>query len=148
MKVILCQDIKALGKKDTIVEVSSGYANNYLIPRKLAIAATEGNLNKLAKQQEIADEKAKDALERAREEAKKIEGKTFVVKAKTGETGRLFGAISSIDIANSISKELKFDVDRKKIVLHEPIKQLGRYELEIKIYPGVAAKFIVFVEGL
>lgn len=148
MKVILKQDVKSLGKKDTIVNVSDGYAHNYLIPRGLAVAATDGNIKEVQTKQKVAEAKAAKELEEAKELAKKIEGKTFAIKTKVGENGKLFGAVSNKDIADSATKELGFEVDKKKIILDEPIKQLGTFSVEIKIYPGVSAKFNVKVEGI
>lgn len=146
MKVILLQDIKSLGKKDQIVNVSDGYANNYLIPRKLAIPATDANLKTLDNKKRAADAKAAKELEEAKQLAAKIEGKQFVIKAKTGENGKLFGAISNKDIADAIKNTVGVDIDRKKIVMNEPIKQLGSFELEVKVYPGVSARFNVNVQ--
>lgn len=146
MKVILCQDIKSLGKKDEVVNVSDGYANNYLLPRKLAIPATDANLKDLDNKKRAADAKAAKELEEAKQLAKKIDGKKFAIKAKTGENGKLFGAISNKDVADSIKKQIGVEVDRKKIVMSEPIKQLGDFELEVKVYPGVSAKFNVIIE--
>lgn len=148
MKVILKQEVKSLGKKDEIVNVSDGYATNYLIPRGLAVAATDGNINEVKSKQKAAEAKAAKELAEAKELAKKIEGKTFVIKTKVGENGKLFGAVSSKDIADSASKELGFAVDKKKIVLNEPIKQLGTFGIEIKIYPNVSANFNIKVEGI
>ncbi|HOA31309.1 MAG TPA: 50S ribosomal protein L9 [Clostridia bacterium] len=146
MKVILLQDIKSLGKKDQIVNVSDGYANNYLIPRKLALPATDANLKTLENKKRAADAKAAKELEEAKQLAKKIEGKQFVIKAKTGDSGKLFGAISNKDVADAIKEATGVEIDRKKIVMNEPIKQLGTFELEVKVHPGVSARFNVSIQ--
>ncbi len=148
MQVILKQDIKTLGKKDTVVNVSDGYANNYLIPRGLAVSATNANISEMKSKQAAIENKAAKELKAAKGTAALLQGKTFVLKAKSGENGKLFGAISSKDIADNIKNSIKMDVDKKKIVLSEPIKALGTFEVEIKIYPGVSAKFNVEVKEM
>lgn len=117
MKVILKQDVKSLGKKDTIVNVSDGYAHNYLIPRGLAVAATDGNIKEVQTKQKVAEAKAAKELEEAKELAKKIEGKTFAIKLRLEKTGNYLAAVSNKDIADSATKELGFEVDKKKIIL-------------------------------
>ena len=147
MKVILTQDIKSLGKKDAIVEVSEGYGRNYLLPKGLAMEASKGNLNDINNKKEA--EKNRKAKEEARawEIAEAIRDKTFVVKAKAGENGKLFGAVSNKDVADAIKAQAKFDIDKKKIELSEPIKNIGTYEVEAKVYAGISAKFNVKIEN-
>lgn len=143
MKVILLQDVKSLGKKDAIVEVSDGYGQNYLIPRKLAVAATAGNMNEVKQRKESLDNKAKKELEAAKEYAAKLNDKIVTIYAKVGENGKLFGAISNKDIQEAIKTQYGLEVDKKKIVLNEPIKTVGSHIVEIKLYTGVNAKITV-----
>ncbi len=143
MKVILLQDVKSLGKKDAIVEVSDGYGQNYLIPRKLAVAATAGNMNEVKQRKESLDNKAKKELEAAKEYAAKLNDKVVTIYAKVGENGKLFGAISNKDIQEAIKKQYGLEVDKKKIVLNEPIKTVGSHIVEIKLYTGVNVKITV-----
>ena len=137
MKIILKQDIHGLGKKDDIVNASDGYAKNYLIPRGMAIEATAGN-----KQKAAADKKHR-ALDQAREFAARLENKTVTIKAKAGESGKLFGAVSAKDIADALKEQYGADVDKKKIVLHDPIKTAGEHRVELRIHAGVAFTILV-----
>lgn len=145
MKVILLQDVKSLGKKDAIVEVSDGYGQNYLLPRKLAVAATAGNMNEVKQRKDSLDNKAKRELAVAKEYADKLNEKVVSINAKVGENGKLFGAISNKDIQDAIKAQYGLDVDKKKIVLNDPIKNVGSYDVEIKLYTGVSAKIVVKV---
>lgn len=145
MKVILKQDVKGLGKKDEIVNASDGYAKNYLIPRGIAVEATSGNVNEtINKQKALADKKQRE-LDTAKEFASKLQGKTVTIKAKAGESGKLFGAISGKDIADAIKTQFKIEIDKKKIVLDDPIKTAGEHKVEIRIYAGVVTSIIVNV---
>ena len=138
MKVILKQDVNGLGKKDAIVNASDGYAKNYLIPRGMAVEATSGNVNEAKNKQQAAIDKKNRELALAKEFAAKLENKTVAIRAKAGESGKLFGAISGKDIADAIKLQYEAEIDKKKIVLHEPIKTAGEHRVEIKIYPGVS----------
>ena len=145
MKVILKQDVKGLGKKDEIVNTSDGYAKNYLIPRGIAVEATSGNVNEtINKQKALADKKQRE-LDTAKDFASKLNGKTVTIKAKAGESGKLFGAISGKDIADAIKNQFKIEIDKKKIVLDDPIKTAGEHKVEIRIYAGVVTSIIVNV---
>ena len=146
MKVILLQDIKELGKKDQIVNVSDGYAKNYLIPRKMVKPATEGALNDALAKQKAQNEKKNRELALAKEAASSLNGTEVVVRVKVGDNGKLFGAVSSKDIADALKAQKEIDIDRKKIELREPIKVLGKFDCVAKIYPSVTAKFIVDVK--
>ena len=137
MKVILKQDVKGLGKKDDIVEASDGYAKNYLIPRGVAIEATTGNVNEAKNKQKAAADKKQREFENAKEFAARLEKKTVAIKAKAGESGKLFGAVAGTDIADAIKAQYKLEIDKKKIVLHDPITTAGEHKVEIRIYPGV-----------
>lgn len=146
MEVILLEDVKSLGKKGQIVKINDGYARNYVLPKKLGIEATPKNLNDL-KLKKANDEKvAKQKLEEAKAFAKVLEESTVVVKIKSGEGGRTFGSVSSKEIAQEAKKQLNFDIDKKKIVLDEPIKTLGTHIIQIKLHKDVTAKFHVKVE--
>ena len=145
MKVILLQDIKELGKKGDIVNVSDGYGKNYLIPRKLVKPATEGAVNDaLAKQKAQAEKKARE-LELAKEQAGSLNGTEVVIRMKVGDNGKLFGAVSSKDVADALKSQKGIDVDRKKIELGEPIKVIGKYKCSARIYAGVSASFTIDV---
>ena len=145
MKVILKQDVKGLGKKDEIVNASDGYAKNDLIPRGIAVEATSGNVNETVNKQKAAADKKQRELDTAKEFASKLKDKSVVIKAKAGENGKLFGAIAGKDIADAIKKQYNIDIDKKKIVLDDPIKTLGDHTVEIKIYAGVAVNVNVSV---
>lgn len=140
MQVILLADVKGQGKAGQLVKVSDGYARNMLFPRKLAMEATPANIKALEKKK-AEEEAARAAEKQAAEEVKgKIEAKTVTLKAKGGDNGRLFGAITSQDIADAMKKELGVDVDKKKIDLGAPIKQAGETEVTLKLFPGIQAK--------
>lgn len=146
MKVILLQDVKGSGKAGEVVNVSDGYARNMLFKKDLAIEATAKNMKALERKK--AEEKAKfEADKAAAEEVKaKIEEKTTVVKAKGGENGKLFGSITSADIAEAVNSQFGVDVDKKKVQLSSPIKTAGESEVAVKLFQGVTAKIKVSVE--
>ena len=148
MKIILKQDVKNVGKKDEVVNVSDGYANNFLIPKGLGIPATAGSLNEVKNKQKAAADKKKRELDEANALAAVLKEKTVVIRMKCGENGKLFGAVSSKEIADELKKQHGQDLDKKKLVLHETIKTLGTYEIEAKLCPGVSAHFKVKVESV
>lgn len=145
MKVILKQDIKGVGKKDQIINANDGYARNYLFPKNLAVPADKGNLTNLQSKQ-TSDEHRK-ALEKqaAMETAKKIEGIILKLPVKSGENGKVFGSVTSKEITENLEKQYQIKVDKKKVTLQEPIKILGMFNIEIKLYDGVTAKLKVNV---
>lgn len=147
MKVILLQDVKSLGKKDEIVTVSDGYARNFIFKKKLGIEATSKNLNDLKLRQQNADKIAAENLEKAKEFAKEIETKSVLVSIKAGQDGRVFGSVSTKEIAAAAKEQLNYDLDKKKMQLKEPIKNIGTYMLPIKLHPKVTAELKVIVEG-
>lgn len=148
MKVILLQDVKSLGKKGDIVNVSDGYARNNIIPKKLGVEATAKNLNDVKLQNKHADKVAQENLENAQELAKKIETLKVVVKLRSGEGGRTFGSISTKEIAAAVKEQHNLELDKKKMQLSESIKALGSYEVPVKLHPKVTAKLTVsVVEG-
>jgi len=145
MKVILQEDVKALGKKGQIVEVKEGYARNFLFPKNLAVEATDKNLKELNRQKKIKEQKAEKEFLEAKELAEKIKGITVTLQVKSGENGKLFGAVTSKDIAENLIKKHKLKIDKRKIELKENIKSLGTYEVSIKLHPKVLAELTVKV---
>lgn len=146
MKVILNQDVKSLGKKGDIVDVSDGYARNFILAKKLGVEASSSNLNDL-KLKKANDEKvAQQQLEDAREFAKMIESKKVVLKIKQGEGGKTFGSISSKEIAAAAKEQHGLELDKKKIVLKDPIKSAGAFQVSVKLHPKVTASLQVSVE--
>ncbi len=146
MKVILLEDVKSLGKKGEIVNVSDGYARNKLLPQKLGVEATSRNLNDL-KLQKANDEKvAKENLEAAKAFAKELEGKKVTLSLKIGEGGRSFGSISAKEISEAAREQLGYDIDKKKLVLGSPIKALGTVDVPVRLHPSVTGSLKVQVE--
>ena len=147
MKVILLEDVKKLGKKDEIIEVSSGYARNFLIPNKKAIVADNVNLNKLEGKKSKESHIKELSLEHAKEIKKIIEKETLVIKAKKGKNDRLFGTITNSEISKELKKKYNVDIDRKKIIVENPIKIVGEYIITIKLEQGVIADLKVDIVG-
>ena len=145
MKVVLLEDIKTLGKKGDIVEASDGYAGNFLLPKKKAIAATAENLNTLKLQKANADKIAAELLAEAKELKDKIEKSEVTVSIKGGEGGKTYGSVSTKEIAQAMKDQTGLEVDKKKIVLPEPIKTFGVQEISIKLHKEVSAKLKVKV---
>lgn len=145
MDVILLKDVKGTGKAGQIVKVSDGYARNMLFPRGLAKEATQGNVKTLERQKEAAAEKRAAQKAEAQEQAKKLEEVTLIIKAKGGDNGKLFGSITTKDIAEALEKQEKIKVDKKKIVLNNPIKTTGEKEVVVKLFEEVSAKLKVTV---
>lgn len=146
MIVILKKDVKGTGKAGEVIKVSPGYARNMLIPRGLAVEATEGNIRNLEKQKQIQKENEAIEKAKAKEIALKLSKGNIVIKTKAGEGGRLFGSITNKDISEAIEKQLEIKIDRRKIVLENPIKELGEVNVEAKLYPEVIGKFTVEVK--
>ncbi len=147
MKVILLADVKNHGVKGDVVDVSPGYARNYLLPRNLAVEATEKNMARLKNKKRAEANRKEQELAEAKEVAKKLEGIKVTLKAKSGENGKLFGSITSKEIGEALKEQHGIDLDRRKIVLNEPIKTLGELELDVKIYPEVTAKLKISVDA-
>lgn len=145
MEVILLEDVKTLGKKGQIVKVNEGYARNFIIPKKLGIEATNANLNDLKLKKANEDKIAKEQLEAAKQLAARMEEMSITTHIKTGEGGRTFGSISSKEIAEEAKKQLKLEIDKKKIVLDEPIRTLGTHIVAVKLHREVTAKLKVVV---
>ena len=145
MKIILLEDVKSLGKKGEIVNVSDGYARNMLLPKKLGAQATPKNLNDLKLQKAHEEKLAKEALEAARALGEKIDAAEVSVSIKTGEGGKVFGSISAKEIAEAAKEQLGIELDKKKLVLDGTIKELGTTEVGVKLHPQVTAKLKVHV---
>lgn len=146
MKIILLEDVKSLGKKGQIIEASDGYARNYILPKKLGVEATNKNLNDLKLQKANEEKIAKEQLEAAKEFAKEMETKEVIVKMKGGEGGKVFGSVSTKEIAQAAKDQCGMTVDKKKIQLSEPIKSFGVYEVTVKLHPQVSGKLKVKVQ--
>ena len=145
MIVILNRDVKGTGKAGDVVKVSDGYARNMLLPRGYATEATEGNIRSLEKQKAVLAEKKAAEKQAAQELAEKINATEVVIKTKAGENGKIFGSITSKDIADALKEQKKITVDKKKIQLDNPIKGIGEMTVNIKLYPEVTAKLKVSV---
>lgn len=147
MKVILLQDVKTLGKKGEIVSVNDGYARNFILPKKLGLEANGKNLNDLKLQQQNEAKVAKEKLEAAQAVANDLKDKSITVKIQAGVEGKVFGSISSKEIALEAKKQLGMDIDKKKIVIPDAIKSLGTYNINIKLHKDVTATLVVKVEA-
>ena len=145
MEVILLQDVKTLGKKGEIVKINDGYARNFVLPKKLGVEANTKNLNDLKLEKARQAKQEAQELEEAKELAGKIEEQAVKVTIKTGEGGRVFGAVSSKEISAAAKEQLGLDIDKKKMKLEESIKTLGTYEVPVKLHREVTAKLKVVV---
>lgn len=149
MKLILLKDVKGLGKQNDLVNAKDGYAKNFLLKRNLAIEATKDNVNIMKSRQKSMQSKMLSMNAEAQDVKDRLDGKKVVIKTKAGENGKLYGSITSKDIAEEIKKQLKVEVDKKKIVLPDHhIKTLSVSEVPIKLHAGVAAKITVVVEEI
>lgn len=148
MKVILLKDVKSIGKKDDIVEVKDGYARNYLLPRELAVEATEGRINRVSDKRKAEKQKKQKEKEEAKILKSELEKLKIVIKTKAGSKGKLFGSITNKDIAEALKSQHSIEIDRKKIILGEAIKAIGSYDLDIKVYPEVTARLKVYIEEI
>ena len=145
MKVVLLQDVKAQGKKDQIVEVSDGYARNFLFPKKLAVPADAKVINDIKSKQSSAKHREEVERENARDLAKKLSETTVRLTAEAGADGRFYGAITSKDIAEALKAQAGIEADKRKILLDSPIKAFGTYKIELKLYADISGKFNVTV---
>lgn len=146
MKVILLEDVKSLGKKGEIVNVSDGYARNFVLPKHVGVEATDKNKNELKLQKQHEDKLAAERLAQAKELAVKLDGLTIEVSMKAGENGKVFGSVASKEIAEQASRQHGLTLDKKKIVLEEPIRSFGMHEVSIKLHPEVTGKLHVKVK--
>lgn len=148
MKVIYLQDVKGSGKKGEIKNVADGFARNMLLPKGLAVEATPENLNKLKGQQDSAQHKIDMDVQAAKEAASKLKGQKIIIKAKAGSNDRLFGSVTSGNVADALNEQLGIKVDKKKITLSTDIKNFGSYTASIKLYNGISETIDVeVVEG-
>ncbi len=146
MKVILLQDVKGQGKKGEVVDVNEGYARNFLVKKGLAEIATASKLNDINQKKASADFHKAEEVKATRALASEINGKNFTVKIKAGQGGKVFGSVTGANIADAL-KGAGYDVDKKKIILAQPIKNVGTYDVDLKLLEGVSAKIKVTVEG-
>jgi large subunit ribosomal protein L9 len=144
MKVILREDVKNIGDMGQIVDVADGFGRNYLVPRGLAVEANIRSIKSLEHDKKVIQEKARKIKNQAQDLASKVSSAAVVIKAKAGEEGKLFGSVTTMDIAEQL-KKVGFDIDKKKISMEEPIKRLGSYSVKIKIHPEIAAEVNVQV---
>ncbi len=137
MKVILLENIKGVGKKDEVINASDGYARNFLFPKKLAVEANNENMSKLKAKNDSKNYQKSVEKEEAIKTAEKLKGILLKIQVKSGENGKIFGSITSKEIADSLKEQYKIEIDKKKIDLKEPIKTLGSFSVNIKLYEGV-----------
>ena len=145
MKVLLLADVKGQGKKDQIVEVSDGYARNFLFPKKLAVVADNKVVSEAKSKEESKQFRLKEEKAAAKALAEKLATLTVKITASSGSDGRLYGSVTSKDIAEALLKQHKIELDKRKLVLSENIKSYGTYEVEVKVYPEITAKMKVSV---
>lgn len=146
MKVILLQDVKALGKKGEVVNVNDGYARNFILPKKLGVEANGKNLNDLKLQKNNEAKVAQEHLDAAKKLAEELKAGKVVLTMKIGEGGRTFGSVSSKEIAEAVKEQMHLDIDKKKIQLKEQIKTLGTHIVSVKLHPEVTAELKVSVK--
>ncbi len=144
MKVVLTQDVKGLGKKGELVNTSDGYARNFLFPRKLAVEANSQAMSELKNREAAEKHRIETEIAAAKESAAKLQGKTVKLSAKAGANGKLFGSVTSKDVAEIISKQFGMQLDKRKVVV-EDIKSFGTYPVEVKLYNGISASLFVMV---
>ena len=145
MKVILLQDVKSIGKKGDLCNVSDGYARNFLLPRKLAKEANAQAMNEFKNAEAAKEYKVKVETEKAQENAKALSGKTVKISAKAGQNGKLFGSVTAKELAEEIGRQYGVEVDKRKIVLENDIKAFGTYSFDLKFYNGITATMSVVV---
>ena len=145
MQIVLLEDVKSLGKKCEIVKVNEGYGRNFILPKKLGVEATAKNLNDLKLKKANEEKVAAKLLEEARELGAKLEKASVTLSIKAGENGKAFGSVSSKEISKAVQEQLGLDIDKKKLVLADPIKTLGTHEVPVKLHRDVTAKLSVKV---
>ncbi|MDR0435057.1 MAG: 50S ribosomal protein L9 [Gracilibacteraceae bacterium] len=148
MKIILTQDVKDLGKKGELRDVADGYGRNFLLPRKLAIPATEGNRQDLAHKLKKEDERRAREQAKAEADAARLAEIVLPLKVKTGSAGRLFGAVTNKEIADNLAELYDLRVDRRKIEIKEPLKAVGEYTVAVKLHAAVTASLRINIEAL
>ncbi len=145
MKIILTKDVEALGGEGEIVDVKDGYARNYLLPQNMAVTASAGNLKTWENEKKARDRRIAKNLESAKKQAQMFETMTIEIPAKTGEEGKLYGSVTAQDISNALSEKSKMEIDRRKLVLSEPIKTAGEHKVVYRVYQDVKAEITVKV---
>ena len=148
MKVILLQDIKGVGKKDEVINASDGYARNFLFPKKMAIPADEGNMARLQSKKDSQEYKMELERQDAKKVKSKIENIVLEIKVKAGENGKIFGGVTSKEISEELNNKYNIQVDKKKIMLKETIKTLGRFNIEIKLYENIVSKLVLEIKAM
>lgn len=146
MKVILLKDVENLGRKGALVEVSDGYWRNFLLPRSLAVSATEGGIRAAEHAKAVQVQKQAREREKVMEQARQVTQRRFALRAKAGEEGKLFGSVTNQDIAQAIAGQSEFRIDKKKIELKEPIKRLGTYKIPVRLAPGISTEVTIEVQ--
>jgi large subunit ribosomal protein L9 len=148
MKVIMLEDVKGVGKQGQIIEAADGHARNFLIPRKLAVEATKGNLKELESKKSSLLRRQQEELENAQRIAQTLSQTSIKVPVKTGEKGRLFGSVTSKELAEALSEATGLEIDKKMVQLDEPVKQLGEKQATVRLHPQVTAKVTVDIVRL
>ena len=148
MKVILLQDIKGVGKKDEIINASDGYARNFLFPKKMAIPADEWNMARLQSKKDSQEYKKELERKDAKQVKSKIENIVLEIKVKAGENGKIFGGVTSKEISEELKNKYDIKVDKKKVMLKETIKTLGRFNIEIKLYEDITANLVLQINAM
>lgn len=147
MKLILLEDVKGVGKKGDIVNKNDGYAINFLIPKKLAVEATNANLNDLELKKKSEAKRKKEELEEAQRLGAELNDKVVKVKVKAGENGKVFGSVTNKEIASALLEQTGIDIDKKKISFDDPIKMVGRRIVKVKLHPQVTIELTVEIAG-
>ena len=146
MQIILLSDVKGLGKKGEIVNASDGYAKNFIIPKKLGVEATPKHMNDLKQQKRAEEKRQEEILEEAKALAEQFKGKSVALSIRVGKDGKAFGQVSTKEIAEEAKKQLGLDIDKKKMVLNDPIKSGGSFKISVKLHPKVTAELLVLVK--
>ncbi len=147
MKVILKQDIKGVGKKDQVINAADGYARNFLIPRGMAVPADTGNMNTLKAKNDANSARKERDLKESKKLAEELKTKMITISVKAGSNGKLFGGVTSKEISEALKKQLNVDVDKKKVLLNDVIKQEGVFTVDLKLQEGVIAQIKVTVKA-
>lgn len=148
MKVVLLKDVKGQGKRDDIINVSDGYARNFLFPQKLAMEATTGAMKEIQLKRAAQDAREAEALRQAQEKADGLKGKVIELKVKCGDKGRLYGSVTSAEVADALEKQHGVKVDKRKLDLGEPIKEVGEREITMWLYTGVTTKMKLNISAM
>ena len=147
MKVILLDNIKGVGKKDQIINASDGYARNYLLPKKLAVEANNENMSKLKAKQESNNYKKSVERDEAKKIADKLKEINLIIEVKAGENGKIFGGVTSKEISENLKRQYNIEIDKKKIVLKDTIKNVGVFNIEIKLFEGIVGNLKIDVRS-